>query len=141
MASGDRSQLMGRCLCGAVRYRIHGTPLVMYHCHCQQCRRASGASFATNLLVRSESFELVAGAEALTGFESSPGKRRHFCSRCGSPIFSAAEATPAIRSVRGGTLDGDPGVRPAGHFHVASKSAWFEISDDLPRKSGGLGDA
>jgi hypothetical protein len=113
----------------------------MYHCHCQQCRRASGASFATNLLVRSESFELVAGTEALASFESSPGKRRHFCSRCGSPLFSAAEATPGIRSIRAGTLDGDPGLRPAGHFHVASRSAWLEISDGLPQQPGGLGDA
>ena len=141
MAVDDRHPLTGRCLCGAIRYRLCAAPLTLYHCHCQQCRRASGASFATNLLVRSESFELVAGAEALASFESSPGKRRHFCSRCGSPLFSASEATPAIRSVRAGTLDGDPGLRPAGHFHVASRSAWLEIADALPQKAGGLGDA
>jgi hypothetical protein len=140
MTTAQPSPLTGRCLCGAVRYRIHGAPLTMYHCHCQQCRRASGASFATNLLVRSESFVLEAGAELLAGFESSPGKRRHFCSRCGSPIFSAAAATPSLRSVRGGTLDGDPGLRAVGHFHVASKPAWFEIRDELPQHAGGLGE-
>jgi hypothetical protein len=140
MTTAPKSPLTGRCLCGAVRYRIQGAPLTMYHCHCQQCRRASGASFATNLLVRSESLELEAGAELLAAFESSPGKRRHFCSRCGSPLFSAADATPSLRSVRGGTLDGDPGLRPGGHFHVASRSAWFEISDELPQHAGGLGE-
>jgi hypothetical protein len=40
--------------------------------------------------------------------------------------------------VRGGTLDGDPGLRPASHIHVASKSPWFEICDDLPQKPGAL---
>jgi hypothetical protein len=130
--------ITGRCQCGTVQYRIDGAPLTMYHCHCSQCRRASGSSFATNILVRSEAFELVAGADALASFESSPGKRRHFCARCGSPLFSAAGATPQIVSVRSGTLDGDPGLRPSAHIHVASKSPWYEIADDLPRKPGGL---
>ena len=130
----------GRCLCDAVRYRIAGAPLAMYHCHCAQCRHASGASFATNLLVSSETFALTAGAEALASFESSPGKRRYFCSRCGSPIYSAAEATPQIRSIRCGTVVGDPGVRPTAHIHVASKSPWFEITDGLPERALGLAD-
>jgi hypothetical protein len=130
--------ITGQCLCGSVRYRIEGDPLAMYHCHCSQCRRASGSSFATNVLVRREAFALVAGADALAAFESSPGKRRHFCSRCGSPLFSADEATPQIFSVRSGTLDGDPGVRPGAHIHVTSKAPWFEITDPLPRKPQGL---
>lgn len=130
--------IAGRCQCGTVRYRIDGVPLAMYHCHCSQCRRASGSSFATNILVRSEDFGLVAGADELASFESSPGKRRHFCSRCGSPLFSAAQATPQIVSVRSGTLDGDPGLRPSAHIHVASKSPWYEIADELPQKLAGL---
>lgn len=133
--------ITGQCLCGTVRYQLSDAPLAMYHCHCAQCRRASGASFATNLLVRSEHLQLVAGEDALSSWESSPGKRRHFCSRCGSPIFSAAEATPQLRSVRGGTLDADPGSRPSGHIHVGSKAPWFEIRDDLPQKTGGMGDS
>ncbi len=132
--------ISGQCLCGAVRYQITAAPLAMYHCHCSQCRRASGASFATNLLIRSEHFELTAGRDALASFESSPGKQRHFCSRCGSPIFSASQATPQLRSVRSGTLDTAPGLRAAGHFHVGSRAPWFEITDALPQKPGGLGD-
>ena len=132
--------ITGRCLCGAVRYEISSAPLAMYHCHCSQCRRASGSSFATNILVASESFAVVAGLDALAAFESSPGKRRHFCSRCGSPVFSASDATPRLRSVRSGTLDGDPGVRPSSHIYVADKAPWFEIHGDLPQKSRGLAD-
>ena len=131
--------LAGGCLCGAVRYRIRGAPLAMYHCHCSQCRKASGASFATNLLVRTEDFEITAGGERLAAFESSPAKHRHFCSRCGSPIFSRAQATEQIVSVRSGTLDGDPELRPGAHYHVASKAPWYEICDGLAQQPGGLG--
>jgi hypothetical protein len=131
--------LAGGCLCGAVRYRIRAAPLAMYHCHCSTCRKASGAGFATNLLVRAEHFEIAAGADRLAAFESSPAKHRHFCSGCGSPIFSRAQATAAIVSVRSGTLDGDPGLRPSAHYHVASKAPWCEIADALPQKPGGMG--
>ena len=133
--------ITGRCLCGAVRYQIAAAPLFMYHCHCSQCRHASGASFATNLLVPAQALEVTAGGDVLTSFESSPGKRRHFCSRCGSPLFSADEKTPTLRSIRSGTLDADPELRPAGHFHVASRAPWVEIGDELPQSPRGLGEA
>jgi hypothetical protein len=130
--------LTGRCLCGAVRYEIRGTPLAMYHCHCGQCRRANGASFATNLIVRRADFAVVAGAEQVSRYESSPAKRRHFCASCGSPLYSHAEATAGIVSVRCGTLDADPGARPSAHLHVAAKAPWTELGDGLPQHAAGL---
>lgn len=123
--------LRGSCLCGSITYEVRGAPMIMYHCHCGTCRKASGASFATNVLVRAEDFVLVSGEELLSAFESSPRKFRHFCSACGSPIFSRAEATQHVVSVRSGTLDADPTVRPALHAYVASKAPWTEIHDEL----------
>ena len=125
--------LHGSCLCGKIKYEIHGAPLIMYYCHCGTCRKATGSSFATNIAVRAEDLKIVAGREALASFESSPKKQRYFCSGCGSPIYSHGEGTRGIVSVRCGTLDDDPGVRPAVHGYVASKAAWWEIRDDLPQ--------
>jgi hypothetical protein len=124
----------GSCLCGAVRYEIRGDPALMYHCHCGTCRKANGSSFATNLIVPADDFVVTAGRERLTAFESSPAKHRFFCSACGSPIYSHAAATQHIVSVRCGTLDGDPGVRPAVHAYVATRAPWFEITDAIPQK-------
>jgi hypothetical protein len=108
----------------------------MYYCHCGTCRKASGSSFATNLLVLADDFELVSGRELLSAFESSPDKHRYFCSGCGSPVYSQAKATRAIVSVRGGTLEADPSLRPSVHAHVASKAPWFEIGDGLRQALG-----
>lgn len=131
--------LRGSCLCGAVRYEIGGAPRLMYHCHCETCRKANGAARATNMLVATAEFTVVAGREQLTAYESSPGKRRWFCGRCASPLYSHADATADVLSVRCGTLDDDPGLRPAAHFFVASKAPWSEIADDLPQVPGGIG--
>ncbi len=124
----------GSCLCGAVRYEIRGDPALMYYCHCGTCRKANGSSFATNLIVPTDDFVITRGRDRLTAFESSPAKHRYFCSACGSPIYSHAEATTHIVSVRCGTLDGDPGVRPAVHAYVATRAPWFEITDAIPQK-------
>lgn len=130
--------LTGSCLCGTVRYEIAGDPALMYYCHCGTCRKANGSSFATNLIVPADDFAVVAGRERLSAFESSPGKRRWFCAGCGSPIYSHGEQTASMVSVRCGTLDGDPGARPAVHTYVATRAPWFEVTDQLPQRPGAL---
>jgi hypothetical protein len=85
------------------------------------------------MIVLAEDFVLVSGREILSSFESSPDKHRYFCSACGSPIYSQAKATMKIVSVRCGTLETDPILRPSMHIHVASKADWYEICDELPK--------
>lgn len=131
--------LEGSCLCGSVRYEITAPPMVMYHCHCDTCRAASGASFATNILVSTDSLSIVEGGDRLSSYESSPNKRRWFCSRCGSPIYSHADATRDVVSVRCGTLRSDPGLKPSWHAFVALKAPWTELCDGLPQMPGGVG--
>ena len=128
--------LSGSCLCGKVQYEIAGKPRFMYQCHCSRCRAASGAAFATNIIVDIDKFRITAGKELLGGFNSSPGKFRHFCSGCGSPIYSHGEQTKHIVAVRCGTLKQDPGLRVAYHAFATSKAAWDEIHDELPQLEG-----
>lgn len=125
--------LSGGCLCGRIRYEIEGKPRFMYQCYCGKCRAASGASFVTNIIVDAARFRITAGKESLAAYESSPQKFRHFCSSCGSPIYSHGEKTKHVVSVRCGTLNQDPGVRVAYHAFVASKAPWADICDDQPQ--------
>jgi hypothetical protein len=136
--------LTGHCLCGSVRYEISGEPLALMYCHCEECRRATGSSLNTSIFVRREDFRIVSGDDALSSHESSPDNCRHFCSRCGSPIFKHFPDPPDLMTVRAGTLDSDPGVRPSAHIWVSEKAPWYEITDGLPQFPKGpppLGDA
>ena len=51
----------GGCLCGAVRYAVRGNPLWIACCHCESCRRATSAAFATYAGFRKERFTLTSG--------------------------------------------------------------------------------
>jgi hypothetical protein len=128
--------IRGSCLCGKVAYELRGVPQTMYYCHCGMCRKATGSSFATNMLARSDDFVILTGRAVLKSYESSPDEYRHFCSECGSPVYGEAAVRPGIVSIRCGTLDADPGLHPVAHIYTASKSPWFTIADHLPQYPG-----
>jgi hypothetical protein len=132
----------GSCLCGGVRFRIEGALAPIQVCHCGQCRKAQGTPFATNLPVGRDRFHLDDGEALLRGYESSAGKRRVFCSRCGSPVYSVRKAAPEVLRIRAGLLDAPLETRPAWHFHTGSKCNWWPIDDGLPQyEAGAIGPA
>ena len=121
------------CLCSGITFRITDELEPIQVCHCVQCRKAQGTVFATNTPVARSAFQLDSGAELLTEYESSPGKKRAFCKRCGSPIYSRRDDLPEVLRIRAGLINEPLAVRPAAHFYVASKANWWEIHDDLPQ--------
>lgn len=97
------------------------------------CRKAHGAAFSTNAVVESVSLTIHDAAGLLTEYESSPNRRKCFCSRCGSQLFIRRINRPDITVVTMGTLDDDPGSRPAHHVFTKSKAPWYDIDAALPR--------
>jgi hypothetical protein len=127
--------IRGSCLCGAVAYEAEGPLVAMARCHCEQCRKASGAEFATNGSVSAEAFRILRGEEALGEYQWSPGKRRIFCKNCGSPLFKKDDASPHQVRLRLGSVDTPLDQKPLFHVFVSEKPAWSEITDALPEYS------
>lgn len=117
----------GSCLCGAVRYRVNGALRPVIACHCQQCRKSSGHHVAATSALR----DAVEIEGEVTWYASSDTAHRGFCSTCGSNLFW--DGPGSHLSIFAGTLDGDPGVRLAGHIFCADKGAYYEIADGLPQ--------
>ena len=130
--------LTGKCLCEGVRFELHGPLAPLGYCHCKQCQRASGSAFAANTTVAKSDFRIVAGESLLREFESSPGRFRAFCSRCGSPVFKRVVDQPDSVRVRLGLVDGDPELRARVHVWASAKAPWYEITDALPQLPEGL---
>lgn len=123
----------GHCLCGGVRFAVAGRLAGVQFCHCTDCRRAQGTVFAANMPVKRQDFRLEAGEDLLTAYESSPGKERVFCRRCGSPVFSRNAKDPAHVRVRAGLLDAGAEPPLAFHFWCDDEPAWWDEGADLPR--------
>ncbi len=128
--------IAGGCLCGAVRYEVGGRFLRAGHCHCSRCRRHSGAMVCTQGRVRREDFRLVSGSEVVRSYRPDDGSVKAFCMRCGSSLFGGTWPDGPEVSIRLGSVDGDPGIRPQCHTFVGSKAPWDEILDDLPQYEG-----
>jgi hypothetical protein len=123
----------GSCLCGIVRYELSGELGAFGYCHCRSCRKASGSSHAANAPIERAQFQLLGGADTLREFESSPGKFRAFCSRCGSPIYAYLAESREILRIRLGSLDTSFSQRPRAHTFVSDKADWEPIEDNLPQ--------
>ena len=123
--------LTGRCLCGAIAYRIAGPPRLVSHCHCSICRRWSGAAFLTWVTVLRERFALLRGELAI--FRSSDHGWRGFCAGCGTPLAYLHASTPREMDVVTLSFD-DPGpLAPQYHLWVGDQLPWIVIADALPR--------
>ncbi|HEX6764781.1 MAG TPA: GFA family protein, partial [Polyangiaceae bacterium] len=75
-------------MCRSITYEISGELGDFGYCHCRSCRKASGSAHGANAPVERADFRLLTGAETLREYESSPGKFRAFCGKCGSPIYA-----------------------------------------------------
>lgn len=104
--------MKGSCLCKTVQYEVDRMEMPIVHCHCLTCQKAQGSAFATIASVKRAHFRWTAGEASLTTYESSPGKLRRFCSRCGTPMVAERQGLPTV-AIRAATFDEDPGVRPA----------------------------
>jgi hypothetical protein len=123
----------GSCLCRNVQYEVTGEIGEFGYCHCTSCRKASGSAHAANAPVERAQFRLVSGEDSLREFESSPGKVRVFCSRCGSPIYAYLTASRDHLRIRLGTLDTPFTKLPKAHTWVSDKALWEPIDDGLPQ--------
>lgn len=125
--------LRGSCLCSGVTFEIDGQIENIVNCHCRQCRKAQGSAFGTNGFVKATEFSIKSGDDLIKSYESSPGKRRFFCTTCGSPLFSRRDNLPDKIRVRLAILDGEIIEKPTAHIFAASKAEWYNIEDDLPQ--------
>ena len=126
-------KLTGGCLCGSVRYEVAAPLGTVEHCHCSMCRKAHGTAFSTNAVIPTAALKVTSGAELISEYESSPNRRKCFCSKCGSQLFIRRTDKPDFTVVTLGTIAGEPPALPERHVFVESKAPWYRITDALPQ--------
>ena len=124
------SSLSGGCLCGGVRYELTEAPVSASYCHCRRCQRRTGTAASAQARVAPGALRIVQGAELVREWAPPDGWPKCFCSVCGGALWSRSPTDPDLFSVRLGTFDEDPGIRPTLRQFVAYAAPWEKIPDD-----------
>lgn len=127
-------EFTGGCLCGAIRYEVAGKPVNMWNCHCDDCRRSSGASYATNVFVKVTELTVTKGETRMFQHQADSGNTmtKEYCSDCGSQLFNGNSGRPAIKVVRAGTIDDASFVVPRAHIYASRALPSAVEGSDIP---------
>ncbi|MBI3348701.1 MAG: GFA family protein [Burkholderiales bacterium] len=104
----------GGCLCGNVRFVAVGRPFRVGICHCLDCRKHHGALFHASAIFPPD-------AVTLTG-ETGDYAGRHFCRRCGSPVFGRSADEIELNL---GSLDELDQLTPTYELWTVRREAWL----------------
>jgi len=125
--------ITGGCLCRAVRYRISAEPIVTRVCWCRLCQYLGSGNATVNTCFPSAAVSVEGELRDFTSVaDSGNTMHRRFCPRCGTQMFSEAEARPHLIFVRAGTLDNREIARPATTIWTSQAPSWACIDTALP---------
>jgi hypothetical protein len=123
----------GRCLCGAVRFRLAGEPVAARLCWCRDCQHIASNGTA-NAMVPTDALEITGQlSEFLSTAESGNQIKRRFCPSCGSHLFANSSARPQFTVVRLGNLDDPSSIKPTMNIWATSAPTWACMDSALER--------
>ena len=121
--------LSGSCNCQAVKFRVAGDIKRIVNCHCNLCRKMNGAAFSTYVAVLKADFKLITGE--LSFFDVTENARKHFCGKCGTPIFNSNPKYAGLNILHLGSLDSLDSLKPEVNIYDESKVGWLDSLPDL----------
>jgi hypothetical protein len=132
-----KTPFTGGCACGAIRYECSAEPMMMLHCHCRDCQRATGSTHACFVVVPANAFHLTRGVPRhhFTESVAMGRQKRGFCAACGSRLTAGekAEGPSPIVAIDAASLD-DPGwFRPQMNVWTSDAQPWAYLDPALPK--------
>jgi hypothetical protein len=126
--------ITGGCLCTSVRYRIAAAPIVTRICWCRVCQYLAAGSGTVNVCFSTSAITTEGElADFRSVADSGNVMHRRFCPKCGTQMFSEAEARPHLIFVRAGTLDDSGIARPSMTIWTSQAPIWACMDPALPK--------
>ena len=117
----------GGCLCGAVRFDVHGAPKWTAYCHCQSCRKHTGAPVSAYAGFERDHVRFTKGKMAT--FASSLGVLRGFCPACGSTLTYEGDRWATEIHFHVGAFDMPQDFPPKGEAFPEERLSWLHLSE------------
>lgn len=124
----------GSCRCGRYRIRAAAEPILVSYCHCEDCRKATGAPVTVFVGFKEKDVQLIGKDAAI--YQSTPTVQRLFCDKCGSPIAYRDSRLPGEIYYYLGFMQDPSKWVPTLHAWMTEQVEWLRINDDLPRFKG-----
>jgi len=132
------SERTGACRCGRVWYAAAGGIKAVVNCHCAMCRQMNGAAFSTYAVVSENGLSVTRGGALLAAYTVVGTATRHFCPRCGSPLFNTnPDRYPGLAMLYLGGIRGHEDLSPGANIHCDSKLPWVDAVARIPGRPGG----
>ena len=123
----------GGCMCGEIRYQVHGPQTYAGICHCDDCRRATGGAYVPWFGTSPANFEITKGK--ITEHQSSPGTYRGFCGKCGTSLTFRGEEWIDI-AITIASLDDPNSMTPESNVFLRERLHWVKFNDDMRNYDG-----
>lgn len=115
--------LKGHCLCRTTSFEMTGPHIWVGHCHCDSCRRGTGAPLVT-FIGHPNDYWHWTGKPPKT-YESSPGNFRHFCTICGSSVAYSSTRYPDEIHFHAVLLEDPSQLTPREIYHSDERLPWM----------------
>jgi len=125
----------GGCHCGSVRYEVTSEPDYVAFCHCETCRKTTGAPTVAYSVYLEKDVKFTKGQRKT--YQSSPGVSRTYCGDCGTPLSYESEwLGDVVIGFFVGTMNEPDLFPPQKHAFHGERVEWFDVADNLPRFLG-----
>ena len=124
-------QHRGHCRCGSVVMTANAEPVFSVYCHCDDCRRATGAPVLAAVAFMKDAIDWQA-AQTLKRHTNGTAHRL-FCGECGSPVAQEHDSAADRTFFNTGFMDEPECYPPAAHTFEGEQLSWLALTDDLPR--------
>jgi len=117
--------ITGGCYCAKIRFTINGQPRVSTNCHCENCRRATGAQAVAWTIVKRSDFQWEAGKPHR--YKTDTGAFRTFCDSCGTSLTYETERRPDEIDITTASLDHPENFAPTKDVYPEEKLPWVPL--------------
>lgn len=127
---------LAKCQCGSLRAHTSGEPILVNICHCDQCKRRTGAAASCNAYFAKDQVR-IEGEFKVFSRDAAEGRKmhNHFCPECGTTVCWLLDFRPDCYGVAVGTFADPTFPAPTRSVWEAKMLPWTALPAPLERFS------
>jgi hypothetical protein len=128
-----KDSISGQCHCGVIQWEATLPHKIALNCHCNMCRSLNGADYSSWIVIPSNQFSILSGADTLSTYLASEKFLKSFCSQCGSTVSCINnDKFPDHLYIAKGQITSEFSLPPEIQVYTKDKADWVTIDEGIP---------